>query len=231
MADNDPVCKPPKKGYRSANLGIGGTMVTLTIDDCHVSLPMDYLTSVSNYFEKAFTGQFLEAKEKFLELDEAVVTKEIFAIFVEWVNGRKLLNGEGKAYDGDEDSKRNTSRHTELVKIYIFSDAYDIPQFRRDVLDTFLTYAAEHPEVPGTQTINTAYDQLPPNSPMLRALVDITAGNWSEHEADVEYDGCGLPPTFLYSVINEFYSRAQDNTPRWLTEHRLCDYHEHDGET
>lgn len=53
-------------------------MVTLNIGDSQISLPMDYLTSVSSYFEKAFTGEFRKAKDK--TLDNTVARKRAFAI-------------------------------------------------------------------------------------------------------------------------------------------------------
>ncbi|QDS76609.1 hypothetical protein FKW77_007683 [Venturia effusa] len=232
MADNKPVCKPPSKGYRSARLSTDSTMVTIELGDGKMLLPMDYLTSVSHHFEKAFTGEFCEAKEKILRLDDTTVSAKTLGVFAEWLYGRKLLDADGEEYDGKKDGEgngRETRRFNELLALYIFGDAYDIPQFRRDVLDTFIIYAVRHPILPSENTFIVAYAQLPPKSPILRALVDLWVQEVFVSRDDNQYDGSTLPSTFLYSVTTEYCLRLhKDRAAPEPIEDRLCDYHEHD---
>jgi hypothetical protein len=156
-------------------------MVTITVgidfdDDQSFVLPREYLTDVSEFFENIFKGTFHEVNEKTLTLSD--VEPVTFQIFIEWLHRRKFLNGEGEEYDGARDGEADESRFTELMNLYIFSDQFDVPQLRRDVLDTFNNYQNNCPVLYGTTAVTDAYNQLPQRSPMLRLLVDSYIDSW-----------------------------------------------------
>lgn len=188
-------------------------------------LPLDYLTSVSSYFEKAFNGQFRESKEKTLQLDDTLVNEATLAVFAEWLHGRKLLNSDGQEYDGEKDGEKDDEmdkkkeekpracRYDELISLYILGDACDIPQLRRDVLDTLIKYAAEYPRIPGEHNIASAYAQLPANSPMLQALVDIWAEDWTGGP-DGDPLGSQLPQEFLFNTTKQLCLQKCDTNSR-----------------
>jgi hypothetical protein len=79
-----------------------------------------------------------------------------------------LLNGEGEEYDGAQDGEADEPRFTELMQLYIFSDQFDVPQLRRDVMDTFMKYQEDYTSMYTISSVGLAYDRLPTSSPMLR---------------------------------------------------------------
>lgn len=193
-------------------------------------MPREYLTSVSDYFAKAVKGFFRGAAEKRVSL--ADVEPQIFGIFLECLYGRILVDETGEKYDGNKDADTETLRHGVLLDLCIFGDEYDVPQFRRDVLDEFIKYQGAHDTLCCTDTIQRAFKHLPSNSPMLRLLIDVAIYSWSGcGEGDWICDG--LPPAFLYGIASKLLSRQKDDTiliDKGPYE-KLCDYHEHDGKS
>ncbi|KAE9990553.1 hypothetical protein EG327_001279 [Venturia inaequalis] len=228
--DKAKECTPCKRGYRK--LLTDNTMVTITVgkdlnDELEFVLPQQYLITVSEFFENSFAGSFLEAKEKRLTLSDVKPTT--FRIFVEWLNGRKLLNSEGMEYDGDRDGKVKSPRFEELVLLYIFADQYDVPQFRRDVLETFATYQRHYPMMIHGVWLRLCYDRLPSTSPMLRFLVDSHVYSWTGVAEG--YKALDYSPEFLWDLASKFCSLRKEHlikVERCPYELR-CDYHEHDG--
>lgn len=189
-------------------------------------LPMEYLTSVSPYFENAFKGSFREAVEKKISL--ANVEVETFGIYVEWLNGREIVDSNGKAFVGA--SATHDSQQAVLLKLYLFADEYDHPQLRRDVLQVFIRHTNKYTHCVEFETISKAYDRLPSNSPLLRFLVDHYAYEWNPPNDTTERS---LPVQFLYSLAITLCAQAASlQLPRTVKSPYLddCDYHEHDAE-
>lgn len=189
-------------------------------------LPMGYLSSVSPYFENAFKGSFREATEKKIQLSN--VEPETFGIYVEWLNSRQILDTDGEAFVGENDT--DISRHSVLLKLYIFADEYDHPQLRRDVLQIFIMHTEKYKKCVPIKSISEAYSRLPSNSPLLRFLVDHYAFDWGSTEpkkTESEH-----PLHFLYSLAFKLQNQANNfELPRKVQSPYLneCDYHEHDG--
>lgn len=68
-----------------------------------------------------------------------------------------------------------------MLAIYLFADDYDIPQLRKDVLDTLVKGldSLEDKYVPNITSILTTYESLSNNTPMKRWLVDRAARDWN----------------------------------------------------
>lgn len=209
-------------------------MVTITVgkdfgDGLEFVLPQEYLTTVSEFFENSFKGSFLEAKEKKLTLSD--VKPVTFRIFVEWLNGRKLLNSEGVEYNGESDGKLEIKRFDELMLLYIFADQYDVPQLRRDVLETFVVYQDDCPTMVDPYLVRLAYDRLPSSSPMLSFLVDAFVFSWAGITPGEKASPPDYPSEFLLSTTSKFCSSRKqimivlENSPY----ESPCDYHEHNG--
>lgn len=64
----------------------------------------------------------------------------------------------------------NIRTEEELLAIYLFADDYDIPQLRKDVLDTLVKGldSLEDKYVPNITSILTTYESLSNNTPMKR---------------------------------------------------------------
>ncbi|KAE9969166.1 hypothetical protein BLS_005464 [Venturia inaequalis] len=232
MADPDKKsCTPCKHGHRPTKPLTDLTMVTISIGEDFGEkqdyiLPMEYLTSVSPYFENAFKGSFREAVEKKISL--ANVEVETFGIYVEWLNSHKIVDENGEAFAGE--NAIEISRHAVLLKLYLFADEYDHPQLRRDVLEVFIRHTNKYTHCVGVETTSKAYDRLPANSPLLRFLVDHYACEWSPASTATET----FPPIqFLYMLAIKLRAQADClQLPRRVQSPYLndCDYHEHDAE-
>lgn len=75
----------------------------------------------------------------------------------------------------------NTRNEEELLAVYFFADEYNVPQLRKDVLDTLvkgLDNLGVKPD-PRIDTILTVYELLSTKSPMKKWLVDRAARNWN----------------------------------------------------
>ncbi|RDI82391.1 hypothetical protein Vi05172_g7703 [Venturia inaequalis] len=232
MADADKKsCTPCKHGHRPTKPLTDLTMVTISIGEDFGKkqdyiLPMEYLTSVSPYFENAFKGSFREAVEKKISL--ANVEVETFGIYVEWLNSHKIVDESGEDFVGESETR--VSQHPVLLKLYLFADEYDHPQLRRDVLEVFIRHTNKYTKCVKVKTISKAYDRLPSNSPLLRFLVDHYAYQWSPTSTATEKS---LPVQFLYSLAIKLRAQTRSlELPRRVKSPYLndCDYHEHDAE-
>lgn len=152
---------------------------------------------------------------------------------MERLHGRKLEGDEyrGDIYDSDVDEDLNHVHSFEtLLDLYIFSDKYDVPQLRRDVLDTLVNFSWDYPWICPPDVVERAYENLPSKSPLLRALVDMHVCWWDGELTEGHVD---LPASFLLEMtrtfcVNRRRTHEGIEVPRFLSPHRrLCDYHEH----
>ncbi|TLD22635.1 putative btb poz domain containing protein [Venturia nashicola] len=189
-------------------------------------LPMDYLTSVSPYFENAFKGAFREAVEKKIKLPNVKI--KTFSIYVEWLYSRHIVDKDGEAFVTE--NATYTPRHSTLLNLYLFADEYDHPQLRRDVLQVFVKHSNQYENCVPIETVIKAYNRLPSTSPLLRFLVDHYAHEWNASSNKIEPP---FPAQFLFSLSVKSLTQAMNHElPRRVESPYLndCDYHEHDVE-
>lgn len=190
-------------------------------------LPREYLTTVSEYFENMFQGAFRETTDKKVALND--VEPVIFRLFIEWLNNRRLHNTKREIFDGSA-QVQNYEGYKQLLDLYVFSDEYDVPQLRRDVLDALVLFSHLSPTLFDMELVAQAYDKLPSNSPLLRFLVDEYAANWAGPVEDVRDD---TPTAFLWDLTKTFCDlrRIRRRTGKIeearFPSKKLCDYHEH----
>ncbi|KAE9969167.1 hypothetical protein BLS_005465 [Venturia inaequalis] len=225
------ACKPPKKGHRLFNPLTDQTIVTITVGQGNEAkaflVAREHLISASDYFANAFNGIFREAADKKISL--ADVESKTFGIFIQWLQGRTLLDGNGKEYDAVKDKAMDPDsgkKIIELLNMYVFGDEYDVPQFRRDVIDTFIDYQEKYPSLPGCDTISQAYERLPASSPMLQFLVD----SWAFSPIGEGITNSGhetLPRRFLVDTMLRLLITGNGSMENINPYMQRCDYHEH----
>jgi hypothetical protein len=104
---------------------------------------------MSPWFESACKPEWQQnfVKPGTIQLDE--VRPSTFSLFVEWLNGRKLVGGDGELYNVELVKKTPSTREQvvkahaffrEILSLYLFADQYDIPQLRRDIMDICYRY-------------------------------------------------------------------------------------------
>ncbi|KAF2256438.1 hypothetical protein BU26DRAFT_513266 [Trematosphaeria pertusa] len=67
-----------------------------------------------------------------------------------------------------------------LLRLYVFADAYDIPQIRDDIVAHFFDVMAVKLSLPSYGLINAAFARLPANSPLCRLVVDVMVRYFDE---------------------------------------------------
>jgi hypothetical protein len=64
----------------------------------------------------------------------------------------------------------------ELLELYVFTDTYDVPQLLHDALRAFMRTCADHSfALPRVLRVSRAFENLTPNSPMIRFIIDLYA--------------------------------------------------------
>lgn len=194
-------------------------------------LSLEHLAVVSGYFEKAFQGQFREASEKIIALDD--VDPLIFGIFNEWFMSRKLLNTDGKPYqylENDKDGAKDKNEpllFEELLDVYIFADKYDVPQLRRDTINAWIDYQADCPILVPSRLITKAYIRVPSTSKLRKFLVESFAWSHPRWERDDKAEAMEiLPKEFILDMMIT-YSRLGKARPVMASPFvNRCRYHE-----
>jgi hypothetical protein len=111
------------------------------------------LCRVSKFFDKAFSGSFLECHTGTLDLYE--VSTYYFGLFLEWVTTGQL--------------PALSLQH--MVQLYILDDKYDAPEFRQYITDSLTNYCfGPRFVVPTTETIDLLLRNVP-WSPPLKSLL------------------------------------------------------------
>ncbi|THX88639.1 hypothetical protein D6D05_01627 [Aureobasidium pullulans] len=111
------------------------------------------LCRVSKFFNKAFSGSFLESHTGTLDLYE--VSTYYFGLFLEWVTTGQL--------------PALSLQH--MVQLYILGDKYDAPEFRQYITDSLTNYCfGPRFVVPTSETIDLLLRNVP-WSPPLKSLL------------------------------------------------------------
>ncbi|KAE9962665.1 hypothetical protein BLS_010166 [Venturia inaequalis] len=215
------------------------------------NLPKEYLSAVSPWLNSACKTEWQQQKSipGTIQLDE--VRPSTFSLFVEWLHGRKLVSRDGQPYNLSfmvpesamkESGPRMAADYRELFSLYQFSDQYDVPQLRRDIMDAlcygygfnreYVNDAADPLKVlgPSSDLVNELCETLPTSSPLIAWLVEIFTRT---SRAQISFTK--ESPKFLTEVSREFVLSIYVNTvlhesPN-ATTFRLCDYHEHPKDT
>ncbi|KAF2127290.1 hypothetical protein P153DRAFT_387835 [Dothidotthia symphoricarpi CBS 119687] len=190
----------------------------------------------SRFFRAALTGDFKEAHDKIVELEED--DPQIFEFFVHWLyfqrfpdHGRAADEGLEKAWIS-EGEHGGLGKSGNLIHLYIFADKYHVKNLTTKVIDE-LFYHLEDPEItlPYDEDIAYAFDHLNKESPLCRLLIDAYSyGGGEDHWIEAEV--AQWSNTFLAGILRRYariargdFSNSRDSGLN------LCDYHKHESET
>jgi hypothetical protein len=186
------------------------------------TLPREFLTAVSKYFENALKGPFRETNTKTLTLDN--VTPNTFRIFHEWLSARQLrsIDGTPYAYTSGRDFL------PELLDLYIFADQYDVPQLRRDTMNAWIDVQTKDPNLVSDALVSIAYERLSNQSPMVRFILNsycnLCAGKWPNLNLG------DFPAQFLFDGMKKLLQERQVGVKIRDPYKNRCEYHEHEVE-
>ncbi|KAF2625324.1 hypothetical protein BU25DRAFT_473880 [Macroventuria anomochaeta] len=203
---------------------------TVLVGSQHVKFTVhqDLLAFHSPFFRAALIGNFQEAQNKSVTLEEE--DPQTFEFFVHWLYYKRLPNEADAPVEllsiwaGEDD--RGGLETGNLIRVYIFSEKYDIAALKTCALDDLYNHMT-NPCVglASSSQIGYAIDNLPSNSPMCRYLVDehchfATAGVWEDLAA------LNYPSIFLERVLCRYTEYAHGGL-EWDNSMPLCEYHEH----
>jgi hypothetical protein len=138
---------------------------------------MNLLVHYSKFFRAALTGNFSEARNKTVKLEED--DPEVFELFVHWLYYQRFPD---KSLGDDEtilkiwiEPNRETAYTHFYIYLYLFGDKYDVPSLRSDTINELVRFMETEPDscLTDPPAIRAAFTRLPQNSPMCRLLVDI----------------------------------------------------------
>ncbi|KAI4960045.1 hypothetical protein J4E86_001664 [Alternaria arbusti] len=149
-----------------------------------------FLTHHSDYFRKALSGTWKEAKDGVVSLDD--IEPGVFNLFLEWMYTQQV-----PVIWADYSRIMNRSV-TPLdickIKLYVFADRFAVPVLRTAMNRQIVQDSDAGPPVElGYKSIIYAFENLPPSDPLLDLFVDRHYVEWSGYKVPM----LQLPHDFL----------------------------------
>jgi len=179
----------------------------------------------SPFFLAALKGPFKEAKDKVVALPDT--DANIFELFANWLYRQRFPTEADSPqllalYHRDEDANFRFDR---LVRLYVFSDKYDVPKLKRQCLDTIFEYLVDEDLLPDLSHVVYAVKNLDDKDPLLRMIIDCFC-YWSGSDCWVASRIEMLPAPFLARIMGQFVDFRHGGLDS-VDEPDLCDYHCH----
>jgi len=180
----------------------------------------------SGFFRAALTGNFKEAQEKVitLENDDSIT----FEFFVHWLYFGRFPD---QSFGDDEDllelweaSHTTVEKSDYFVHLYIFGDKYMIEELKFDALNGLFHWLKAHDEskLPSTTATDEAFNDLPSDSPMCHFLIEASC-KW----ANPMITACDNVE-ILHGIWRRLYE-LETAAGMLLHDHDIdiCDFHDH----
>ncbi|CAE7193345.1 hypothetical protein HRS9139_08941 [Pyrenophora teres f. teres] len=215
----------PSVAARDSALAI----VKVGADKTTYTLYRSLLVEHSEYFKKALTGTWKEAREGVVILQD--VECIVFEVFIDWLYTQRLP----KEIDSSADETGCQPAGDSLllqVKALIFGDRIVSPNFHQAVRDATINGLIGRGAPPYYFSIGYAFDNLPDDHPILDLIVEVQCREFSE-SMDTEDNGeikgrAALPNDFLIRVMIRYSSFKENGWPESVI--NPCDYHGHVSE-
>ncbi|KAF2804176.1 uncharacterized protein BDZ99DRAFT_467548 [Mytilinidion resinicola] len=176
---------PPAESAKRKRESVGQTIVTLKAGPEGVPFDVhgELLCSSSEYFRGAFKGGFKEAEERSISLSDVPVP--LMRQFIQWLyNGVIFPSTDGimTSFEKRPLADIDLLDEHELLDLYVFGDAHDIPTLQQDTLSmiqriTILRLASKKENI-SIQFVLDAYEKLPETSPLCEWLVNHFGCTW-----------------------------------------------------
>ncbi|KAI4629190.1 uncharacterized protein J4E87_003452 [Alternaria ethzedia] len=192
------------------------------------TVQLNRIVYYSPFFLAALKGSFKEAKDKIVTLPDTEAN--IFELFVHWLY-RQRFPTEGDSprllalYNGGDEYPYFQS--AKLMKLYVFSDKYNVPKLKRDCLDALFEHLGDETayKLPNLNDVAYAVKNLNDEDPLLRMIIDgfCYHGNGECWETEQIQN---LPFPFIAKLMKHL-SDFRDYGMEDVKEPELCDYHGH----
>lgn len=135
----------------------------------------DTLSRSSTFFQAAFSGEWLESKEKLVRMPEQDST--VFSIYLHWryLGSIDLWDGEeettSRIEPNEEARLKPGPRISRLIHCYVLGDMLGEPHFCNALIDKHFRDFVEQHATPNAETINLALESLSETSPLCQLFI------------------------------------------------------------
>ncbi|KAI4919459.1 hypothetical protein J4E90_001594 [Alternaria incomplexa] len=191
------------------------------------TVQLNRIVYYSPFFLAALTGPFKEAKDKVVTLPDTEA--KVFELFVYWLYHQRFpTQGDSPQllalYHRDDYPYFQSAR---LMKLYVFSDKYNVPKLKRQCLDALFEHLGDASgyQLPDLNDVAYAVKNLNDQDPLLRMIIDgfCYHGNsecWETSQIQ------NLPLPFIAKLMKHM-SEFRDGGLEDMREPELCHYHGH----
>lgn len=184
------------------------------------------LCNASSYFKAALGGQFKEAINQAVVLDDE--DPEMFQRFNTWLYTGRVIEKDEKITDVD---------HTALFKLHVFADERGISRLLNPTMDAILQEENNYPS--NTKAKSFVWANTNKSSPLRRALLELSLADstWYDGEdidrlTEEEKESLKWPETYFLSLLHLFSESliSKVNRINVANPAHQCRYHVHEGE-
>ena len=180
----------------------------------------------STFFRAACKGEFLEGKQKQVQLPETDV--EIFPIYVQWMYSGEIVLLDTKDIENDTDgAKRNVLG----TKLYILADRLGDTLLQNKVIDYLIDLMKSVSRGPTATAVSLAYEELLETATLRKFVLDVHVkladAKWLKAEERT------LPREFIHDLALRWAAFARSNSyMQWngFGSFQKCQFHVHNDD-
>ncbi|KAF2635856.1 hypothetical protein P280DRAFT_522630 [Massarina eburnea CBS 473.64] len=185
----------------------------------------DIICHHSEYFRVAFNGEWKEADDKDVVLED--VDAGMFGIFVSWLYTSKLPYGSDwlAAYRNCNKTSPVSNFGILILNACVLGERLLAQKFSQEAHNYYIDLRSPS----GYDEVIYAYKNLPEDSSILQMMVDTQCTYWDRHDSKEDQSlHSQLPHKFLFDVMVRF-SEVRDWIPARYKKYRreTCEYHIH----
>ena len=188
------------------------------------------LCSESSFFKAALTGNFKEAKDGVVHLEDEEI--ELFTCFHEWLYTKRFI-----PVVIPVDCGSLQSRWLTLLKLYVFGDRRDIPRLQNDVINEMILMSNEHGAFNPVLGLSEAWKSTADSSLFHQFLVQffVRTVSFKSRFGDNSENRTLVPPDFMLEVSITFEDMVLHGPQDFRTGgaksfwRERCKYHVHDS--
>ena len=189
------------------------------------TVQLNLIVHYSPFFLAALEGPFKEAKDKVVTLPDTEAN--IFELFVNWLYRQRFPTKADSPqllalYSHPETPYFQSNR---LIRLYVFSDKYDVPKLKRQSLDALFEELSDEYTLPDLDDVAYAVNNLDDEDPLLRMII---RGFCYHGESDCwEADQLQVLPIPFIAKLMSHLCDFRNGGLEDMREPELCEFHGH----
>ncbi|KAI4936770.1 uncharacterized protein J4E92_001495 [Alternaria infectoria] len=221
-----PKVVPPLHSVTSQQSAPANVIIEVGPDGNKYYVQKAFLVHYSEYFSKALSGTWEEAKNGVVTLTD--VLPGVFNLFVEWLYTQHLPSNYSQIADGTTSNEQKW-----MLRLYVFADRFAVAALRT-AMNRAMVKKFNKPSPAPYQSVIYAFDNLPSTDPLLDLLVDTAFVTWYSSRDSTK------SAAMIQDLPKDFFVRFYMRVGNERTQSRanqfgafdidFCSYHEHENE-